>query len=111
MQNVSDLDSLVIGGNARIASSSSNSTGLTNGVMLVGGNFTQVTGSSLNFVASGTHKVVLNGGAAQTVTFGSPGASTFGNLDVANTAGGVHCPAPAAPARNVPARVWCSATF
>ncbi len=69
------------------------------GVLTVAGNFTQtgsVYGNSSDFEANhdnnqysfratGTHKVVLNGSAAQTVSFQSPGESRFQNLEILNT--------------------------
>ena len=62
---------------------------LTAGVLRVAGNFTQAAGSFQSFQASGTHKVILNGSAAQTVSFNTPGVgnSVFQDLDLANAAG------------------------
>jgi len=61
----------------------------------VGGDFTQTTGSSRNFGAGGTHKVVLNGSGTQTVSFDERGIdmsnrSRFQNLEIANSGGGVN---------------------
>src|SRR6185436_16171053 len=48
-------------------------------------------GLDSQFAASGSHKVIFNGGSAQTISFGCPGAVTshFQNLEIANTNGGV----------------------
>jgi hypothetical protein len=56
------------------------------------GNFSQTAGCNADsFAASGTHQVVLNGTAAQTVAFSCPGSATtqshFQNLQITNTAG------------------------
>jgi Tol biopolymer transport system component/alpha-tubulin suppressor-like RCC1 family protein len=88
-------DTLVVQGNATFAGGAS--TGLLSaGVLRIAGNFSQVyVGSNwAAFAASGTHRVILNGGAAQTVHFDSPtGApgqrSFFHHLELANASGGV----------------------
>jgi len=85
-------DSLVVGGDATFAGAPL--TGLlTAGVLRVAGSFTQsYVGSNWEaFQASGTHRTVLDGAAAQTVSFDSPGtagqASFFHHLEIANAAG------------------------
>jgi chitodextrinase len=55
---------------------------LTNGVMEVRGNFTQSTSSSdQNFLATGNHRVILNGTRLQNVSFGSNN-SRFNILEI-----------------------------
>jgi len=59
-------------GNDFIVQSNYKST-LTNGVIEIGGNFTQKkTNISNNFYCSDSHIVILNGGGTQTITFESP---------------------------------------
>jgi hypothetical protein len=66
---------------------------LTAGTLKVGGNFMQMNAPTTysyykTFSASGTHTVILDGDAAQTVSFEYPGgadASHFQNLKIANT--------------------------
>jgi len=62
---------------------------LTAGQLRVGGDFNEnVDYSSSSFAASGTHTVVLTGGALQQVTFVDlTGASSFQNLDISPSAG------------------------
>src|SRR5260221_22168 len=84
-------DSVEVGGLARFnGSSSAADTVLTAGVLRVHGNFTVQTAG--NFSAAGTHRTVLNGGAAQTVGFANSGSGAgAGHLQVlhlAHTSGG-----------------------
>ncbi len=60
---------------------------LTAGTLKVGGNFTQQNYNAVykNFLASGTHRVVLDGDSQQTVSFDSPGDSHFAYLEINNT--------------------------
>src|SRR5438552_9077825 len=62
---------LTVSGN--VTFQGSNETGLlTAGTLNIGGNFTESSGCCAdNFAASGTHTVVFNGTAAQTVSFRS----------------------------------------
>ena len=62
---------------------------LTAGVLEVGGNFASGSLNAHAFAASGTHLVVFNGTAVQTVTMGAPGAtnSHFEDVEIANAAG------------------------
>ena len=72
---------------------------LTNGKLMIAGNFVQVTGSGggQEFKATAGHTTVLNGTGAQTISFANPdttqGASCtlscFGNLTIGNTGGSV----------------------
>lgn len=49
---------------------------LTNGEFRVAGDFTaQATNSTLSFVGTGSHEVIFDGGAPQTVTFSGPGTT------------------------------------
>ncbi len=90
MQNVADT--LAVGGDATFAGSPLPGR-LTAGVLLVAGGFSQVYvgGNWEAFQASGTHRTVLNGSAAQTVSFANPAAtgqaSFFQDLEVANPVG------------------------
>jgi hypothetical protein len=61
---------------------------MTDGVLKIGGNFTQ-TGAALSFAASAGHKSLFNGTVAQTINFEDPSAtgSRFGILEITNTAG------------------------
>jgi alpha-tubulin suppressor-like RCC1 family protein len=90
MQNAADT--LAIGGDATFAGSPLIGT-LTEGVLLVAGDFSQVyIGSNWeSFQASGTHRTILNGTTGQTVSFVNPGAtgqtSFFRDLEITNAAG------------------------
>jgi len=59
---------------------------LTNGLLIVGGDFTQ-SGGATSFVATATHTTRL--GTNSQVSFGSPTTSTFGALDVTPGTGGI----------------------
>jgi len=81
----SALDTVRVNGNASFGGG--DETGqLTNGAVLVSGNFTQ-TGVATTFVATGSHYVTLNGSGTQTVSFAAPGFSgaRFANLLVENS--------------------------
>jgi hypothetical protein len=84
-------DELSVAGAATFRSGPSTAGALTAGVLRVGGNFTQthspITGSGSTFIASGTHRVVLNGTSAQTVSFTQPQTSTLHHLEIDNPAG------------------------
>jgi hypothetical protein len=71
--------------------SEGNSTGkLTAGIMRVAGNFTAACGTFTEFVASATHRVVLDGTSAQLVSLCGSNATTqnhFFDLTVSNSAG------------------------
>jgi hypothetical protein len=62
---------------------------LTAGTLNAKGSFTSNSSSFTNFAASGAHLTVLNGTAAQTVSFIYPGATNnrFQNLLITNTVG------------------------
>lgn len=65
---------------------------LTQGQLLVAGNFTVAgTSSTASFYASGSHQVVLDGAAGQSVTLSNPGLNFqhFHRLSILNTASGV----------------------
>ena len=57
------------------------STLLTNGILEVKGNFTQISGNSYNFYATGNHKVVLSGIKQQKISFASSN-SKFNILEI-----------------------------
>ena len=82
-----------VAGNVLVQGRNSNGS-LTAGTLYVAGDFTQQNGRNgccisypANFSASGTHKVVLDGASAQTVTFASFGTtashSHFADLEIA----------------------------
>jgi alpha-tubulin suppressor-like RCC1 family protein len=82
-------DQVTVGGNA-VFQGGDETGQLTAGVLSIGQNFTQAagTGSPRTFVASGTHRTVLNALATTTVSFLTPGPATshFQDLDINGTA-------------------------
>jgi hypothetical protein len=93
MQNA--LDSVITGPTgAAIFGGGSTSGLMTNGVLKVGGSFSQTAGtSSTSFAPSGNHKTVLGSAAVRVANFATPGTggtgSHFANLDVAAASGGL----------------------
>lgn len=92
MTNNSDY--VCVGGNFLMQAYYSHSKNLTAGTLEVRGNFTQkcnicsaASGSSDNFAASGTNKVILNGSGTQTVSFDNPGSSCLNILQLSNPNG------------------------
>ncbi len=88
MANV--LDSLIVAQGISLTGAGMGDTLLTAGVMiLTGGNFDN--SSFDNFSASGTHKVVFGGTAAQTISMSAPGPASvnshFRDLEISNAAG------------------------
>jgi hypothetical protein len=89
------LDSVKVSGNVTFGSTSAGGP-MTNGVMLVGGNFTQ-SGSAQSLSASTSNTIVFNGAGAQTVNFSNPdgayttgcAASCFANLNITKASGSV----------------------
>ena len=79
LRMVNEADQVNVSGDFVMQSSSSNystyfSNDFTAGTLTIKGNFSQLYGNGCggqNFVASGTHKVVLDGSGARTVTFES----------------------------------------
>ncbi len=91
MQN--PLDSVLVNGFAGFGGGSTVGL-LTNGVIQVGGSFTQSSGTSAtSFAASGSHKTIVGAGAVRVLNFATPGSggagSHFGNLDVTLASGGL----------------------
>ena len=86
MQN--PLDSVITGATgAAIFGGGSTAGLLTDGVLKVGGSFTQTSGTSpTSFAASGNHKTIIGAAAVRIVNFATPATggagSHFGNLDV-----------------------------
>ena len=82
-------DTLSVAGNYTVQGFGAASTNgvMTDGVLMIGGDFTQ-TFSSLAFAASAGHKTIFNGTVAQTISFehASSTQSRFGILEVINTA-------------------------
>ncbi|HMV31535.1 MAG TPA: hypothetical protein PKA50_05380 [Gemmatimonadales bacterium] len=90
---LSIADSVTVLGNANFNGGSTSGL-LTAGVLRIGGNFTQGTGSSVAaFAPSGTHLTQLGAAAARTVSFASPGAGAAGShfqaLDLSAATGGL----------------------
>jgi hypothetical protein len=89
------LDSLKVAGNVTFGSSSAGGP-MTNGVLLVDGNFTQ-SGSVQSLSALASNTIVLSGTGAQTVNFSNPdgayttgcAASCFANLNITKSSGSV----------------------
>jgi hypothetical protein len=84
----SAADRLSVGGNAAF-SGINGDDGLTAGILSIGGNWTLGSTSFTNFVGSGSHLVVLDGTAAQSVSFAlvSPTANRAHHVRVENTVG------------------------
>jgi len=82
-EEITDTDKVIIKGNFATNSIYSHENYLTSGVMEIGGNFVQY-GNGTNFKTSGTHEVILNGEAGQTISFGGQ-SSNFNNLKIENT--------------------------
>ncbi|HSC58106.1 MAG TPA: hypothetical protein VLC11_00980, partial [Gemmatimonadales bacterium] len=82
-------DSMDVGGPFTVSSITSSGTGLSAGVLVLRGNFSQVAGSGLNFSATGSHQTILAGAAAQSVAFQNPAltSSHFQDVTFANAAG------------------------
>src|SRR5205823_5254015 len=61
-----------------------NTTGqITGGTLILQGGFAQGNSSSQqSFVATGSHTTVFNGGGSQTISFATPAASHFQNLEI-----------------------------
>jgi hypothetical protein len=93
MQN--PLDSVITGATGAAIFGGGSTAGLmTNGVLKVGGSFTQTSGTDIqSFAPSGNHKTVLGAAAVRVVNFASPGTgasgSHFANLDVTAGSGGI----------------------
>jgi len=86
MQTANDI--LTVGGNATFNGGST--TGLlTAGIINIAGNFDEAASPLTNFAPSGTHKVVFNGTAPQTIKFQFSGTtdSHFQNVEFNNVAG------------------------
>ncbi|MDE7423660.1 MAG: hypothetical protein K2N51_08210, partial [Lachnospiraceae bacterium] len=86
------LDYIVVSGDFYTASNYSHNGYLTDGVLEVKGDFTQVSGDYYNFCATENHKVVLKGKAGlsgrnyiQVVSFNRVGYSKFATLELTRT--------------------------
>ncbi|TYQ15954.1 UNVERIFIED_CONTAM: List-Bact-rpt repeat protein [Acetivibrio alkalicellulosi] len=88
LRMTNEMDRVWIGGSFITYSISSHSGSLTAGTMEIKGDFIQgrnnIYSTNWNFIASGTHKVILSGEDEQTVSFQSPGTSTFNILEIKN---------------------------
>ncbi len=77
-------DYILVNGNVVVQENSSQTSVLTNGIIEIKGDFTQlVTYKGDNFVAEENHKVILSGEKLQTVSFDS-NLSKFAALEIAN---------------------------
>ena len=75
---LNDDDQMTIGGNMLV--NTTKASALSNGVLKIAGDFTQINGSS--FEATNKHKTVLNGTGLQRITFESYPSATFNLLDL-----------------------------
>lgn len=83
-------DLVEVSGDFTMYSGIDHSSYLTNGVMKIGGNFTQLKyNSNYNFDCTADHKVIFNGTGQQSISFESPDRSGFSHMEIANTAGSV----------------------
>ena len=80
------LDSLIVQGNATFGGGTAGT--LNNGVLMVGGDFSQL-GAGSQFRATAGHTTVLNGSGPQSISFQAPGQSRFAGLRITNTGSGV----------------------
>jgi hypothetical protein len=95
LRMVTATDSVIVNGNATFNGMATpafppSSTVLTNGVLRLKGNFSQLaTVSNQSFVATTPHKTVLDGVAGQTISFATPGSpgSWMSSLEIRNAAG------------------------
>jgi fibronectin type 3 domain-containing protein len=82
MTNANDY--VLVNGNFVTQTGNSHSGLLTNGILEVKGNFTQITSSDANnFFGTANHRVILSGDSLQTVTFASI-SSRFATLELQN---------------------------
>ncbi|MBI2795350.1 MAG: Ig-like domain-containing protein [Gemmatimonadetes bacterium] len=83
----SSTDSLIVNGDASFGGASTSGS-LTSGVVRLGGNLAQTSGTSpFSYAPTLSHVTAFTGGAAQTATFASPANSGFRDLTVNNAAG------------------------
>ena len=78
-------DAVTVAGNFVMQSSVSHANCLTNGVLKVGGDFSQLRGSSNNFSTSNNHTIILNGTSHQTINFYYGTSSAITNLKISNS--------------------------
>ncbi|OIO69669.1 MAG: hypothetical protein AUJ58_05255 [Zetaproteobacteria bacterium CG1_02_55_237] len=86
LKMVNAADVVTVGGSAtfRDGSNANTSGWFTAGALHVHGNFSEIDGNNSTFIATGTHKVVFDGAAAQTISFIHPGTSYFNDVEIAN---------------------------
>lgn len=82
-----DGDTLAVTGNASFAGGNTTDR-LGGGVLIVGGDFTQFNTPDA-YAPMGTHTLILNGTAGQTISLANPTSSVFQNLEIVNLLGGV----------------------
>ncbi|PIY52207.1 MAG: hypothetical protein COZ01_08505, partial [Zetaproteobacteria bacterium CG_4_10_14_0_8_um_filter_55_43] len=89
LKMVNAADAVTVGGNAtfRDGSNANTSGWFTAGVLHMHGNFSETDSNPASFIATGTHKVVFDGTAAQTISFAHPGPSYFNDVEINNAAG------------------------
>ena len=84
LKMVNENDSVKVNRNFITHSKCSHNGYLTNGILEIKGNFTQLSEDGYNFYATGEHRVVLSGTEKQTISLSSPNAR-FANLEITNT--------------------------
>ncbi|MFT3951719.1 MAG: PKD domain-containing protein [Oscillospiraceae bacterium] len=89
LKMVNANDYVLVDGSFYAVSYINTTTYLTNGILEIKGDFTQITNDSSsnysnNFYATGSHKVILSGDRKQTVNFDSTN-SKFATLEIQNT--------------------------
>ena len=83
LRMINTEDYIYVGGSFITQAYYGHSGYLTAGILEVKGDFRQVKNSSTaNFLASGTHRVLLNGSNVQKVEFANPGSSKFNILGI-----------------------------
>lgn len=80
-----ESDIVKVAGNFVMMSNISHKDCLTNGVLEVGGNFSQSSGAADNFFTSDNHTVILNGSESQTIYFYNGSTSVIANLKIDNS--------------------------
>lgn len=78
-------DIVKVAGNFVMQSSISHKDCLTDGVLEIAGNFSQISGARDNFLTSGNHTVILSGSEPQTVDFSNGSTSVITNLKIENS--------------------------
>lgn len=80
-----ESDIVKVAGNFVMQSNISHKDCLTDGVLEIAGNFSQISGARDNFLTSGNHTVILSGSEPQTVDFNNGSTSVITNLKIENS--------------------------